>query len=87
MLLSHLLLDLFTGAGVPLLYPLSAAKFGFTHEFAIVHCSLVLLPQQPAVFVQSDLLGIALMSLALAVIIFVKNRLPIPQNVSHAAEV
>ena len=39
-LLSHLLLDLFTGAGVPLSYPLSAATFGFTYELLIAHGSV-----------------------------------------------
>jgi membrane-bound metal-dependent hydrolase YbcI (DUF457 family) len=75
-LFSHLLLDLFTGAGVPLFYPLSAATFGFTYELVIAHGSAVLLPEPPAAFVQSELLGIALISLALAVTLFVKNRLP-----------
>ena len=74
-LLSHLLLDLFTGAGVPLFYPLSAATVGFTYELVIAHGSVVLLPEPPAAFVQSELFGIALTSLALAVIVFVKNRL------------
>jgi hypothetical protein len=35
---------------------------------------------------QSELLGIAVTSLALAVIIFVKNRLPFQKDVSHAAQ-
>jgi hypothetical protein len=42
----------------------------------IAHGSVVLLPEPPAAFVQSELLGIALTSLALAVIVFIKNRLP-----------
>jgi hypothetical protein len=75
-LLSHLLLDLFTGAGVPLFYPVSATTFGFTYELIIAHGSVALLPEPPAAFVQSELLGIALTSLALAVILFVKNRWP-----------
>ncbi|MGA9078954.1 MAG: metal-dependent hydrolase [Halobacteriota archaeon] len=85
-LLSHLLLDLFTGAGVPLFYPLSATTFGFTYELIIAHSSLVLIPEHPALFMQSELLGIAVTSLALAVIIFVKNRLPFQKDVSHAAQ-
>ena len=80
-LLSHLLLDLFTGAGVPLYYPFSATTFGFTYEFIIAHGSVVLLPEPPAAFVQSELLGIALTSLALAVIVFVKNRLSFERDV------
>jgi hypothetical protein len=76
-LLSHLLLDLFTGAGVPLSYPLSATAFGFTYELIIAHGSVVLLAEPPAAFVQSELLGIALTTAALAVIVFVKNRLPL----------
>jgi hypothetical protein len=85
-LLSHLLLDLFTGAGVPLFYPLSAATVGFTYELVIAHGSMVLLPEPPAAFVQSELFGIALTSLALAVTLFVKNRLPLTKDV-FAAEV
>ena len=84
-LLSHLLLDLFTGAGVPLFYPFIGTTFGFTYELIVAHGSVVLLPEPPAAFVQSELLGIALTSLALAVIVFVKNRLPF-QDVFHAAE-
>lgn len=83
-LLSHLLLDLFTGAGVPLFYPLSAATVGFTYELIIAHGSVVLLPEPPAAFVQSELLGIALTSLALAVIVFIKNRLPFINDVFRA---
>ena len=80
-LLSHLLLDLFTGAGVPLYYPFSATTFGFTYELIIAHGSVVLLPEPSAAFVQSELLGIALTSLALAVIVFVKNRLSFERDV------
>jgi membrane-bound metal-dependent hydrolase YbcI (DUF457 family) len=80
-LLSHLLLDLFTGAGVPLSYPFIGTTFGFTYELIIAHGSVVLLPEPPAAFVQSELLGIALTSLALAVIVFVKNRLPFHRDV------
>jgi hypothetical protein len=85
-LLSHLLLDLFTGAGVPLFYPLTAATIGFTYELVIAHGSVVLLPEPPAAFVQSELFGIALTSLALAVTLFVKNRLPLTKDV-FASEV
>jgi membrane-bound metal-dependent hydrolase YbcI (DUF457 family) len=85
-LLSHLLLDLFTGAGVPLSYPLSAAAFGFTYELIIAHGSVVLLAEPPAAFVQSELLGIALTTAALAVIVFVKNRLPF-QHVFDATQI
>jgi membrane-bound metal-dependent hydrolase YbcI (DUF457 family) len=83
-LLSHLLLDLFTGAGVPLFYPLSATTVGFTYELAIAHGSMVLLSEPPAAFVQSELLGIALTSLALAVTLFVKNRLLLTKDVFSA---
>jgi len=75
-LLSHLLLDLFTGVGVPLFYPLSATTFGFIYVLIVAHGSVVLLPEPPATFAQSELLGIALTTAALAVIVFVKNRLP-----------
>jgi membrane-bound metal-dependent hydrolase YbcI (DUF457 family) len=34
-LLSHLLLDAFTGAGVPLFYPFVATTVGFTYELII----------------------------------------------------
>ena len=80
-LLSHLLLDLFTGAGVPLFYPFAATTFGFTYELIIAHGSVVLLPEPPAAFVQSELLGIMLTSLTLALIVFVKNRLPFQKDV------
>ena len=85
-LLSHLLLDLFTGAGVPLFYPISATTFGFTYELAVAHGSVVLLPEPPAAFVQSELLGIALTSLALAAVVFVKNRLPVKKEVFQAVK-
>jgi membrane-bound metal-dependent hydrolase YbcI (DUF457 family) len=87
LLLSHLLLDLFTGAGVPLIYPISATTFGFTYELLIAHGAIVLLPEPPAAFVQSELLGIALTSLTLAVIVFVKNRVPVPKEVLQAAKI
>lgn len=80
-LLSHLLLDLFTGAGVPLFYPFVATTVGFTFELIIAHGSVVLIPEPPAAFVQSELLGIALTSLMLAVIMFFKNRLPFIKDV------
>ncbi len=86
-LLSHLLLDLFTGAGVPLFYPLVATTFGFTYELIIAHGSVVLIPEPPAAFVQSELLGIALTSLTLAMIVFVKNRLPFIKDVFHGTEI
>jgi membrane-bound metal-dependent hydrolase YbcI (DUF457 family) len=87
LLLSHLLLDLFTGAGVPLFYPFAATTFGFTYELIIAHSSVVLIPEPPAAFVQSELLGIALTSLVLAMIVFVKNRVPFQKDVFHATEI
>jgi membrane-bound metal-dependent hydrolase YbcI (DUF457 family) len=80
-LLSHLLLDLFQGSGVPLFYPFAATTFGFTYELIIAHGSVVLLPEPPAAFVQSELLGIALTSLVLAMIVFVNNRVPFHKDV------
>ena len=86
MLLSHLLLDLFTGAGVPLMYPFAATTFGFTCELTIAHGSLVLLPEPPVAFVQSKLLGIALTSLVLATIVFVKDLLPLQKDIFRVLE-
>ncbi len=86
-LLSHLLLDLFTGAGVPLFYPFVATTVDFTYELIIAHGSMVLIPEPPAAFVQSELLGIALTSVTLAVIVFVKNRLPFIKDVFLATEI
>jgi membrane-bound metal-dependent hydrolase YbcI (DUF457 family) len=86
-LLSHLLLDLFTGTGVPLFYPFVATTVGFTYELIIAHGSVVLIPEPPAAFVQSELLGIALTSMTLAVIVFVKNRLPLMKDVFLATEI
>ena len=45
-----------------------------------------MLPEPPAAFVQSELLGIALTTATLAVIVFVKNRLPF-QHVFDATQI
>ncbi len=74
LLLSHLMLDFFTDAGVPLLYPLVATKYSFTDQVLLTHGSLVLLPEPPAAFVQSEIWGILLVGITLPLITFLKEH-------------
>ncbi|MGZ4953011.1 MAG: metal-dependent hydrolase [Halobacteriota archaeon] len=74
LLLSHLLLDFFTDAGMPLLYPLVATKYCFTYEILLNHGSVTLIPEPPAAFVQSEVWGILLVGIALPLVLFIKKH-------------
>jgi hypothetical protein len=85
-LLSHVVLDFFTDAGVPLFYPLIAAKYAFTDQLLLTHGSLALVPEQPAPFVQSELLGIILTGLIVPLSLFVVQRLPFGERCCEFAK-
>ena len=73
-LLSHIVLDFFTDAGVPLLYPLVKTKYAFTEQILFAQGSFMLVPEQPAPFMQSEALGIVLTLLMLPISLFVKRH-------------
>ncbi|MGZ4934171.1 MAG: metal-dependent hydrolase [Halobacteriota archaeon] len=80
LLLSHLMLDFFTDAGVPLFYPLVAIKYSFTNEILLTHGSVVLIPEPPAAFVQSEVWGILLVGITLPLVLFIKKHVPFAKS-------
>lgn len=85
-LLSHVVLDFFTDAGVPLFYPLIITKYAFTDQLLLTHGSLTLVPERPAPFVQSELLGIILTGLILPVSFFITKRFPFGERFCAATK-
>jgi len=73
-LLSHVVLDFFTDAGVPLFYPLMTTKYAFTQQILFAQGSFMLVPERPAPFMQSEALGIVLTLLMLPISLFFKRR-------------
>ncbi len=74
LMLSHLMLDFFTDAGVPLFYPFVATKYSFTYQILLAHGSIMLIPEPPAAFVQSEVWGVLLVGITLPLVLFIKKR-------------
>jgi hypothetical protein len=84
-LFSHLVLDFFNG-GVALFYPLQTAWYGFANAPVEAHSSVVLIPKPLRWYVPSEVFGITLIFVALAVILFIKRQLRFNTHVDGHAE-
>jgi LexA-binding, inner membrane-associated putative hydrolase len=84
-LLTHLVLDFFTG-GEALLYPLRTTKYAIVRSPTVYRETVELLPKNLLPYASYEVLGIVLIFLALAGILFVKRQLRLNTDVRERAE-